>query len=104
MEKIVVSTLTSCMIPLTTLDKPEFKNMVNKLNPQLNVISYRTASRRVLSDLVKQTKNKIDALLAECCSVSVLLDLWTDRRCKSYIGNIFLQNSKFLQTLFTFLN
>ncbi|CAF1104966.1 unnamed protein product [Brachionus calyciflorus] len=72
-------------IPLTIVDKPSIKNMFNELNPQFNCLPYKTASKRVTNSLIQETKNKISVILKENSKVSLMVDLWTDRRCRSFL-------------------
>ncbi|RMZ93807.1 zinc finger BED domain-containing 1-like, partial [Brachionus plicatilis] len=79
-EDLIVSTFALCLLPLSILDMGPFKDLIYKLNPQFNHVSRTVATRPLLPNLVK-----LD-LLKNCHSACLLLDLWTDRRHRTYIG------------------
>ncbi|CAF0833256.1 unnamed protein product [Brachionus calyciflorus] len=85
-EDLVVSTFALCLLPLRILDMAPFKKLIQTFNPQFNHVSRTVATRRILPNLIKVTKEKLLALLQKCESACLLLDLWTDRRHRTYIG------------------
>ena len=65
------------MIPINTVEKPGFRSMVRKLDPQYEVPSRKYFSKTALPSLYAETREKVTKELQEAEYYSVTADLWS---------------------------
>ena len=82
----LVQYITSDPVPLSVVESPFFRKLVNKLDPR-----YQLPSRKHLSTNLLQAKSEtvLDAVkesLQSAPSVCLTIDLWSNRQMKGVLG------------------
>ena len=82
----LVQYITSDLVPLSVVESPFFRKLVNKLDPR-----YQLPSRKHLSTNLLQAKSEtvLDAVkesLQSAPSVCLTIDLWSNRQMKGFLG------------------
>jgi len=73
-------------LPLSIVDNVSFKNFMNDADPKYAPVSRRNITRTFLPALEKRIISKLKEICCKVNHVSLTLDLWTDRRMRSYFG------------------
>lgn len=75
-----------CNMPLCLVENHAFREFVKECGIKWNPIS----SKKLKSDLISQFVEKVDAniheILASVSHVTLTVDGWSDRRCRSFLG------------------
>ena len=72
------------MRPLSTVEKPAFREMITGINPAVTVMCRNTLSNR-LDDSFQRIQQTLKSQLADVKYVCTTADIWTVNR-KSYMG------------------
>ncbi|CAF1325542.1 unnamed protein product [Rotaria sp. Silwood1] len=73
-------------LPLSIVDHISFKNFMNDVDPKYKPVNRRDLTRSFLPSLHKKCTAKLQEICAQSSHVSLTLDVWTDRRMRSYFG------------------
>ncbi|CAF4766171.1 unnamed protein product [Rotaria magnacalcarata] len=73
-------------MPLSIVDHVSFKNFMNDVDPKYKPIHRRDITRSFLPTLHQRCIKKLQEICAQSTYVSLTLDVWTDRRMRSYFG------------------
>ncbi|CAF2128590.1 unnamed protein product [Rotaria magnacalcarata] len=73
-------------LPLSIVDHISFKNFMNDVDSKYKPIHRRDLTRSFLPTLYKQCTSKLQEICAQAKHVSLTLDIWSDRRMRSYFG------------------
>ena len=65
------------MVPISTVEKPGFTNMLRKLDPKYEVSSRKYFTKTVLPSLYAETHDKLVKDLEEVEYYSLTTDLWS---------------------------
>ena len=85
-ESIVKDLIIECGLPISLVDQDGFKSFMAAVDPMYSLLSRRQITRDKLPKLHDRMIMKLKALCNNAEYVSVTLDVWTDRRLRSYIG------------------
>ncbi|CAF1595528.1 unnamed protein product [Didymodactylos carnosus] len=85
-ESIVKDLIIEYGVPLSLVDQNGFKNFMQVFDPMYSLLSRRQLTRDKLPKLHDKMVTKLKILCNNAEHVSVTLDVWTDRRLRSYIG------------------
>lgn len=72
-------------MPVSMVEQPWFKNFMKVVDPKFRVPTRYTFSSHIKSSFSSK-QSKLKALLVETKWVSCTLDMWSDRRMRSYMG------------------
>lgn len=73
-------------VPLSLLDNPEFRQLLTDMQPGFNIPSRKTLTSSLLPERQALIHNNIKHLLQSAISVCLTIDLWSNRRMRSFIG------------------
>ena len=82
LEELVVR----CNLPPSIIEHAAFRKFLKALVPKWKPTSSRHFSKTLVPSLTDDTKNKIKDLLTTVEHICITVDVWTDRRGKSFIG------------------
>lgn len=83
---IVQDLIIDLGLPLSIVDHPSFLRAMNTIDPKFTVTSRRSLSREALPAALEQVMGKVKQACNEAQFVSLTLDLWSDRRMRSFLG------------------
>ena len=78
--------LVQDMRPMSTLDSPHFKRLLESLNPRYQLPSQKHATTALLDEQFSITYELVTNQLLNVRTLSVTVDLWSNRQMKAYIG------------------
>ena len=73
-------------LPLSIVDHASFKKFMIDVDPKFKPIHRRDLTRTFLPNLKKKCVLKLKEICNKSCYISLTLDVWTDRRMRSYLG------------------
>ena len=73
-------------LPLSMVDNASFNNFMNDVDSKYKPVSRRDITRSFLPVLQKRCISKLKEICSEANHVSLTLDLWSDRRMRTYFG------------------
>ncbi|CAF1334543.1 unnamed protein product [Didymodactylos carnosus] len=82
-NSIIQDLIGDMRMPLNIVERTGFKNFMNKLDPKYSIISHRIITRDRIPKMYDAMLKKLKVI---CNNVSITLDLWSDRRLRSYMG------------------
>ena len=71
---------------MSTLDSPHFKRLLESLNPRYQLPSRKHATTALLDEQFSITNDRVTKELLNVHTLSVTVDLWSNRQTKAYIG------------------
>jgi hypothetical protein len=74
------------LMPLSVVDSPNFRQMLQKLDPRYTVPSRKHLLSKLLFNKSSSVQNNIVSLLHQAQCVCLTIDLWTNRQMRSFIG------------------
>lgn len=83
-DSLIISYIVQEMRPLSTIEKPAFRQMIIGINPATTVMCRKTLSTR-LDDNFQQMQQTLKSELADVKYVCTTADIWSVNR-KSYMG------------------
>lgn len=84
-DSIIHDLIISCNLPLSLVDIPSFQNFMSVVDEKYCPVSRNTVTRR-LSVLASDKEYKIKSKLQKADTVSVTVDIWTDRSMRGFLG------------------
>lgn len=84
-NSIIHDLIISCNLPLSLVDMPSFKNFMSVVDEKYCPGSRSSVTRR-LSDLASDKESEIKSKLQKADTVSVTVDIWTDRSMRGFLG------------------
>ena len=73
-------------LPLSIVDHTSFKNSMNDVDSKYKPTKRRDLTRSFLPQLLKKCSSKLQEICEKTKYVSLTLDIWCDRRIRSYFG------------------
>ena len=83
---IVQDLIIDLGLPLSIVDHPAFLRAMNTIDPKFTVLSRRSLCREALPATLEQIMEKVREACNEAQFVALTLDLWSDRRMRTFIG------------------
>jgi len=83
---LVHNLIVACGMPLSIVDNPHFIEFCSDMDPQFHPPSRSHLSQKLLPAAVNQKETAVQNRLALAKFVSLTLDIWTDRRCHSFLA------------------
>ena len=74
------------LLPLSTVDSPYFKNLIEKLDPQFQIPSRKHLSTKLIDEKAAEVKDNLIKQLNKAPSVCLTIDLWSNRQMKGFMG------------------
>ena len=84
-ESIVEDLIIYCSLPLSIVENPGFRRFLKKADPKY-VPTSRTTVVSKLSHMTASTQESMKTQLAGLETVSVTVDIWSDRKMRGYLG------------------
>ena len=85
-DSLINNLIIGCNLPLSVVDNPHFRAFVHDLEAKYAPPCRQTLTYSLIPKLVEQKKASLQRLLDDSCYVSLTIDIWTDRRCHSYMA------------------
>ena len=85
-ETILKELIVKCNLPLTIVEHIGFRNFLKTVAPKWKPTSSRYFTKTLLPSLMNASQDKILKLLDNIDYLSITVDVWTDRRGRSFIG------------------
>ncbi|CAM4982833.1 unnamed protein product, partial [Rotaria socialis] len=85
-NSIIKNLIINMGLPLSIVDHTSFKKFMTDVDPKFKPIHRRDLTRTFLPNLQKKCVLKLKEICNQSSYVSLTLDVWTDRRMRSYLG------------------
>lgn len=85
-QSILKELIVKCNLPPTLVEHVGFRNFLKMVAPKWKPTSSRYFTKTLLPTLMSNSQNKIRSLLDSIDHLSITVDVWTDRRGRSFIG------------------
>lgn len=85
-QAILEDLIVKCNLPPAIVEHVSFRRFLKGFVPKWKPTSSKHITRTLLPSLVNNIHDKIKALLNDIDHLCVTIDVWTDRRGRSYIG------------------
>ena len=82
----LLSYLINDLKPLSTVDSPNIRTLVEQLNPKFQMPSRKYVSQILLVDKYNAIHDSVTEMMETIQELNITLDLWSNRQMKSYIG------------------
>ena len=83
---ILTELIVKCNLPPTLVEHVGFRSFLKAIVPRWKPTSARYFTRTLLPALINDCQNKIKQILGDTNHLSITVDVWTDRRGRSFIG------------------
>lgn len=74
------------MAPLSVVESPYFRNLMNKAEPRYQIPSRKQLSNKLLHEKSTEIQYIVKEQLAKAESVCLTVDLWSNRQMKGFLG------------------
>ena len=85
LHKKVAEFIVEEMLPLSTVEKESFRDLVEALDPQYRVLSRTSLKDKVIPEMYEETRQKLLKNLNEITGAAVTTDGWTSIATKGYV-------------------
>ncbi|CAF1410431.1 unnamed protein product [Adineta ricciae] len=85
-QTILEELIVKCNLPLSIAESRGFRNFMRILAPKWKNTSSRYYTKVLIPSLMKNIEDKIKNLLHDVKHLTITIDLWTDRRGRSFVG------------------
>ena len=85
-SSIIQNLIVDMSLPLSIVERDSFKKFMHDVDPRYKMISRRSIVRSHLPNAYARCAEKMRGLCNQSSHVSLTLDIWTDRRMRSYLG------------------
>jgi hypothetical protein len=85
-DALVNDLIIGCSLPLSLVENTHFRHFLHVLDPKYTPPARSTITTSKLPNLVERVKKALTANLAAVSSVSLTVDIWTDRKMRAYFG------------------
>jgi hypothetical protein len=75
-----------CNLPLSVVENPAFLEFMKELNPKWQPISSKALKLHIIPSFVNNTQTLIRQALIGVKEVTLTIDAWSDKRCRSFLG------------------
>lgn len=82
----LVSFIAGSLTPLSVVENPEFKFLIESMNPRYQLPSRKHFSIKLLLERSTSIQNSLKSKLRAVESVCLTIDLWSNRQMKGFIG------------------
>ena len=83
---IAKNLVVKCNLPLTLVQNPAFRNFMKDLNPKWQPISSKALKSNLIPTFVNDVRTAIRKTLVSLTDITITVDAWADRRCRSFLG------------------
>ncbi|CAF4794062.1 unnamed protein product [Rotaria sp. Silwood2] len=92
-KSIVENLIIELGLPLSLIERPAFINFMSHVDPRFSTISRRTLTRTILPNLYTKMLDGLKSFSSIATSISLTLDLWTDRRQRAFFALTGINNT-----------
>lgn len=78
--------IVKCNMPVNLVENVAFRNFLQDCGVKWKPISNKTLKNNVLHTFVNNVTNKIHDTLSDIDHLTLTIDGWSDRRCRSFLG------------------
>lgn len=82
----LVSFIAGNLTPLSVVENPDFKTLIESLNPKYQLPSRKHLSTKILQQKSSEIQSDIKEKLRSVQSVCLTIDLWSNRQMKGFLG------------------
>lgn len=85
-DAIVQNLIIELGLPLSLVERPEFIKFMSTVDPKFTNTSRRTLTRNTIPCLYSKMNDELKKFCATAKYISLTLDIWTDRRTRSFFS------------------
>ena len=85
-ESLVRNVIIGCGLPVSVVSYPQFRQFCKDMDSKYEPPCRQTVSNVLIPRIVEKEKERLKDKLERCSSICLTSDIWTDRRCHSYLG------------------
>lgn len=85
-QAIINDLIIGCSLPLSIIENEHFLHFLHTLDMKYVPISRMTVAEKCIPDLVENAKKHICETLKKHSSISVTVDIWSERTLRSFLG------------------
>lgn len=85
-SSFIENCIVSCGLPLSIVDNEQFKKFVHDLDPKFVLPSRDSINSKHLPRLLIQMEEKVKKTVEGAASLSLTVDIWTDRRNHAFLA------------------
>jgi len=85
-ESLVRNLIIGCGLPVSIVNHPNFRQFCKDMENRYDPPCRQTVTNVLIPRVVEKEKERLKDKLEQCSSVSLTADIWSDRRCHSYLG------------------
>lgn len=74
------------LTPLSVVENPDFKNLIESLNPKYQLPSRKHLSTNILQQKSSEIQSDIKEKVRSVQSICFTIDLWSNRQMKGFLG------------------
>ena len=86
LTKFVVNYITRGLLPLSTVDDPDFRALIKKASPAYVLPSRKHLSNKILPARTEELRTKITDRLRDVQDICLTVDIWSSHDMRSYLG------------------
>ena len=86
MMSIAKNLVIKCNLPLNIIESPAFRDFMKGLNPKWQPISCKALKLNLIPTFASDMRDTIRKTLVSSTDVTLTVDGWSDRRCRSFLG------------------
>lgn len=83
---ILTELIVKCNLPPSIVERVGFRNFLKAIAPRWKPTSSRYFTKTLLPTLMNDCRNRMQTILDATSHISITVDVWTDRRGRSFIG------------------
>jgi hypothetical protein len=83
---IAKNLIIKCNLPPAIVEHSSFREFLKELYPKWYPISAKRIKNTEIQSLASDVRNKLEGILNHIDDISITVDLWADRRCRSFLG------------------
>jgi hypothetical protein len=85
-KSFIENLIIGCALPLSLVDNEHFQAFCHDLDHKFQLPSRTYISQKVIPAMAKEKHSAVTVKLSTAKFVTITVDIWTDRRCHSYMG------------------
>lgn len=85
-RSIAKNLVVKCNLPLSIVENHAFRDFMKESNPKWQPVSSKTLKSNLVPMFVSNVEKMIREALAPVREVTLTVDAWSDRRCRSFLG------------------
>ncbi len=85
-DALINNLIIGCGLPVSIVENPFFVSFCAEWDVKFTIPSRHHISKKEIPNRAAEVRNNVKQQLAEASNVSLTIDIWTDRRCHSFLA------------------